>query len=541
MLFRNTVGLAALAAALMGWGCNTEPAAPDTGVRDTGVADADAGIADSGVDAGPSGPQQETIGDDTLVTLTEGSLIPERPTDDATRFDALVSYLRSDPGRFGAAGVEPSSLTFVEAVAQNQIKDEAGATFTLVALHQTFMNAPVIDEMQMAIFASTTDGDELRRVRAHLRDPATLPTPPDPTVVSPGRIAPTVADLIATYALSADATTTGDAPVIVAGDAIAGYPVSQFVPSETGALGRFRAVVDPSDMRVSVIVNQPPCDASRPPPAGETLVDVPHTAVPIPGLTDLRFIRVQAVVVSNDDGSSRSSITNDQIKIWVDEANALWTPEARIVLLFDATPGSEDVSAWSSSILNVETTNDAEDSVYSATGNLIGKVLYPHRLVIFFRKFGTPGWSWGPQTDFFISMPEYTNGGIWKPLSGGLLPNDRLLAHELGHYMGLAHTFPGGACAELTPLYSDGDATGQLPNDPSDDVLDTNSDLSDVCYPTESLMCIGGGIIYNDLTWLPPWNNIMSYHDCLPQDISDDQVAVIDHTMMNPNRSVLLE
>ncbi len=536
-IFALALFASALAAGGASSGCGFKPAA---GERDAGLGDlGDATLADSAVE--DPGPQIEAVGGDTLVTVERGSLIEERPTDDRGRFDGLVRYLRSDPAMFGAAGVEPDALTFEQAVEQGPIADGEGQTYTLVALHQTFRGAQVIDETQMAIFASSPDGDELRGVRAHLRDPATLPVPPDPAAVSPGRIQPAVDDLIATYDLSPDSTVIGDAPAIVAADDIAGYTVSEVVRERSGSLSRFRAIVDPNGLRVVVIVRQPPCDASRPVPPGSTVVEAPHAGFPVPGISDLRFIHIQAVVLSDDNGSNTSSITREQIRIWVDEANKVWAPQAKIFFVFDDAPGSTDVSSWSSTVLNTEPANDAEDSLYSARANLVAKVLYPHRLVVLFRKRGNPGWSWGPQTNFFVSMPEYTSGGIYKPLSGGTLRNDTLLSHELGHYMGLAHTFPGADCSELTPLESDGDADGQRPNKTNDDVLDTNADMSDVCYPTNSLMCVGGGALYNDFSWLPPWNNVMSYHDCLPEDFSPGQIAVIDLTLTDSNRSVLLD
>jgi hypothetical protein len=103
----------------------------------------------------------------------------------------------------------------------------------------------------------------------------------------------------------------------------------------------------------------------------------------------------------------------------------------------------------------------------------------------------------------------------------------------------LAHPFTGVACIDARQANSDGDGAGQDPGTTADDVLDTNPDLTDTCAPTNSLACAGGSFPYNDEVWNPPWANVMSYHDCLPEDLTDDQVGVIDLTLQHPVRAEL--
>ena len=490
----------------------------------------------------PAGPQMQSVGGgEMLVTISQGSLVTESPRTDPERDDALQGYLRDHPELFGPADVAPEDLTFAETTPQAQMTNEAGEIYTLLALHQTVLGAPVIDEMQMGAFFQTPDGDELRRVRGHLRDPSSLPTPPDPMVVSRDRVLPTVSELIAARELSADLTTLSDDPVIAVKENISGYLISSFEPTETGSGRRFRAVVDPRDLRVVVLEDQPPCDSTAEVPAGNTLILLPSTPYTPPGLAGLRFIPIQAVALSDSDGSNLAPITRQQIRIWVDAANQVWVPQAKVVFNFDDSAGSKDFETWNATFLNTVPPDDETYSKYNAAASVWALLFHHDKLVVFFRARGGGGWSWGPTSTFFVSMPSYTNTGINKPGNGGWVSNDTVLSHELGHHMGLAHPFSGVACFAATLANGNGDATGQDENTTADDVTDTNPDLSDTCLPTNSLTCPGGTTVYNDQTWDPPWDNVMSYHDCLPEMLTPSQVNVINLTLQHPVRANLIQ
>jgi hypothetical protein len=191
-------------------------------------------------------------------------------------------------------------------------------------------------------------------------------------------------------------------------------------------------------------------------------------------------------------------------------------------------------------------TSDSE--TYDLVGNAYASVFHPDRIVVYFRARGGGGWSWGPTTLDYVSMPSYTNTCISKPIPGatpfpsgscaGAYPNDTLLSHEIGHYLGLPHTHNDSLlnkCASITLQNTDGDLGGQE-RAVEDDVRDTNPDPGPICAPTSSLSCPGGTIVINGITFNPPWNNIMSYHDCLPEAISLDQKKVIARTLKFPKR-----
>jgi len=502
-------------------------------------------LACSSSPGGDAEPIVRSFEGETLVVAQQGSLATARPTDDSGRATAAADYFRTERALFGAPGA-PADLAFADATEPQRLDTESNEVFTLVSLHQLHQGAPVIDEVQMAAFLVAPGGDELRRARGRIRDPATLPAPPDPG--SRSRALPAVGDLIARYDLSPDSTTLSDNPVISASRGIAGFLVTAPLPSQSGQDGRFQAIVDPRDLRTVVLENRPPCDATLGPPPGSTVQAVPPSVYVPPGLAGLRYVRIQALRLSDHDGTHVAPITRAEVRRWVNAANEVWVPQAKLVFLFDDSAGSKDFAALKSAFLNSvepsgvsQATKDAWYEAYAKGANFVAKVFYPDRVLVLFRERGGGGWSWGPSTfTSFVSMPSYTGTAIDKPAGGGWIRNDTLLSHELGHYFGLAHTFGGAACGDAVPANGDGDLLGQDDGDAGDDVGDTNSDTAS-CFTPPSLTCAGGSIAFNGQTWSPPWTNVMSYHDCLPETLTQHQVGAINHTLQHPLRKVLLQ
>jgi hypothetical protein len=143
--------------------------------------------------------------------------------------------------------------------------------------------------------------------------------------------------------------------------------------------------------------------------------------------------RLLALRVSDDDGRYEARVVPEQIAAWVAFANQVFRP-AGIRLDFD--PG--DLLPLRSSLINRLQGPEQED--WRAAKHAADEVAarYPDRLVVFFRQGGRAqatgaGLSW---TDYnFVVMPGW--------------PDDRhcghdhpsALAHEIGHHLGLAHTF----------------------------------------------------------------------------------------------------
>ncbi len=255
---------------------------------------------------------------------------------------------------------------------------------------------------------------------------------------------------------------------------------------------------------------------------------------------------IMAVILSDDNGSNKASITLGQIDTWVDAANKTYSGinytfsfnHADVVNVKSTMLNSVPVvpEGWTPDPLHGIYFNNQQ--IYDMFANSIAAG-YPDHVVVLFRNNGGGGWSWGPPELRYISMPCYNHTGISKPNAGQWNPNDTLLAHEAGHYLGLAHTFTGVACNKATLSNTDGDAGGQDANTTADDVSDTAPDPNSDCAPTASLNCAGGSVVVNGYTFTPPWTNIMTYHDCLPETISLNQHQAINLTLQDPQRSAI--
>ncbi len=250
-------------------------------------------------------------------------------------------------------------------------------------------------------------------------------------------------------------------------------------------------------------------------------------------------VPITAVQLADDDGRNRVSITTAEIKEWVDYANKTWKKRGYL-FTFDEMKGIVIVN---STVLNTQPpdNDDEQWEFYRIAGNYLASLLPGKDIPVFFRGQGSSAWSWGPGDVNFISMPSYANTCINKQVPGkscpgGCCPNITLLSHELGHYFGLVHTFTSVSCNRVTPDNTDGDLHGQLKDVAADDVKDTNPDPGSACAPTTSLKCDEGPVKVNGTTFNPPWRNLMSYYNCLPQEISSDQAKVIKYNIANPWR-----
>jgi hypothetical protein len=249
-------------------------------------------------------------------------------------------------------------------------------------------------------------------------------------------------------------------------------------------------------------------------------------------------IPILAVRLADDDGKHRTPITPAEVAQWVDQANKTWE-EAGYRFTFDE---KKDMIVVHSTLLNTQPPDNNEDlwELYRIAGNYLASLFPSGKIPVFFRGNGGAGWSWGPGNTNYISMPAYANTCISKPTEGlacpgGCCPNTTLLSHELGHYFGLAHTFTGADCDKVTMENADGDRYGQLAG-ADDDVTDTGADPGAACAPTTSLKCDSGTVLVNGTKFNPPWKNFMTYHDCLPEQISSDQKKAIDFSLKNPWR-----
>ena len=213
---------------------------------------------------------------------------------------------------------------------------------------------------------------------------------------------------------------------------------------------------------------------------------------------------LRAVIVSDDDGRRPCPITPDEIVPWVAEANRIWAG-AGVSFRFD--PKVHASTLASTTINDLAGTGDAN---WQAARDLADREAanHPDELVVFFR-FGPGnaatggGFSWSDYN--FIVAP-----GRVTSVCGH--QNVGLLAHEIGHYLGLAHTFASvfGSLADAAsalqagggdPAVFDGDGLDDTPPDPF------IATAKYQCDPTTTKATLDG----RDLPL--PRENIMSYYE----------------------------
>jgi hypothetical protein len=220
-------------------------------------------------------------------------------------------------------------------------------------------------------------------------------------------------------------------------------------------------------------------------------------------------VPVQAIFLADDDGSRPCAISPAEVQLWVNSTNQIWGP-AGLHLTFNETPGSPDHYWMNSTLLN--SMGGSGDPLWAQEVSLANSwaALYPGKLVMFFRYGPGPGptgggFSW---TSFdFIAMPGFNMTVVCGT------QNRILMAHELGHYLGLPHTFPKEFSSLVDAVnYHTAGGSG-----PTNDVFEadgrdeTEPDpyIDTVQYQCDSAI---GQVVINGTVFVLPKDNVMSYY-----------------------------
>ena len=182
-------------------------------------------------------------------------------------------------------------------------------------------------------------------------------------------------------------------------------------------------------------------------------------------------LHLEAVVLSDDDGGRSCQISHAQVQTWIDFSNRVYRA-AGIAILFDPR---KDTRRLQSTLLNdMKGDGDLTPERLQLGNTVAGQS--PGKIAVLFRHGPgqTPtgqGFSWW--TYNFVVMSGYT-----ARVRCGHHDNSAL-AHELGHYFGLSHTFAHHPPFETrkeaerflksnmkNPLCFDGDGLSDTPPDP---------------------------------------------------------------------------
>jgi hypothetical protein len=237
-------------------------------------------------------------------------------------------------------------------------------------------------------------------------------------------------------------------------------------------------------------------------------------------------VRIQAVKVADDDSTRPADIVPEQVRQWVNKANEVYAVAA-IQFQFNTAAGSPDWSTINSTILNNMTGDQDQNwNQEKDTGNSVA-AQHPDKITAFFR-FGpgtTPTGASFSSTDYnFIAMTGFTETSVCGHQNLGLF------AHELGHYMGLSHTFARefASVQEAESFFSangnnpaifDGDGLSDTPPDPYVNISQVQ------CQATTTSLSLNG------TQFILPRNNIMSYYDDPAKTITPQQVQIVRQTL----------
>ncbi len=299
-------------------------------------------------------------------------------------------------------------------------------------------------------------------------------------------------------------------------------------------------------------------------------------------------VHIHAIRTANDNGTHAATISPQEIKRYVDQANRVWWSSG-IEFVFDP---DKDFEHRDSTLLNYDCTLDdywenfrdpdwsptrTDGTKYDEERMRVGNE-YKGKLVVFFRygngfQFdeeknvwkhtpGTGGFS--SSTKSFVAMPR-------------MYAEMNLLAHEIGHYMHLPHPFAGdiesvqeaaqeirnwvevqGHATQNALLVFDGDNIERYSGLPAD-VKDTPPDARGAIfvsaygeganckasYPIVQIPVLFSGDYQTVYTLRPDRLNIMSYFKhCYAlgtQHLSGDQIAIARNALINGNRMHLLQ
>lgn len=250
-----------------------------------------------------------------------------------------------------------------------------------------------------------------------------------------------------------------------------------------------------------------------------------------------------AIKASDDDGRRAAEVTPADVAKWVDKANEVFAA-AGVKFVFNPDPRGPDWTEIRDTALN-----NLESKLAHVRYAAQVSEGYPGKIVAIFRH----GLGRTPVEDAYSSlyekalvMPGFATSRwiVGKDSRGRWVEGQNLwmLAHELGHYMGLPHTFPNevGTTTLATALMIMANG-GDIDAMDGDQIPDTPPDAGfhyyigrgwDPCKGPETYT-VSETLRGRTFSWelAPDRHNVMSYFGCDPVHITPMQAQVVQHRL----------
>jgi hypothetical protein len=213
-----------------------------------------------------------------------------------------------------------------------------------------------------------------------------------------------------------------------------------------------------------------------------------------------RRLPITAVRVADDNGARRAHITPEEVARWVARANQVF---AAANIQFDFSGNLVDLA--NTAINNIDTTS------IPAVAREAAK--YGAGPVVFFRWGSAVNPTGGAYSGFdldFVMMPGFQDTGVCNHQNIGLL------AHELGHYFGLAHTFASQFDNEQQAtqyLREHGNNPAAFDGDGLSDTLPDPDIKSYLGNPNHHCGRSPSAVVLDGRAFELPRTNVMSYYD----------------------------
>jgi hypothetical protein len=273
-------------------------------------------------------------------------------------------------------------------------------------------------------------------------------------------------------------------------------------------------------------------------------------------------LHVHAVRTANDDGSEETVISPEQVGRWVGKANQMLSDAgAGIRLQFQADPDGGD---WEP-VVRDSAFNHWEGGDPEAHRRAVRLAKrFPGKLVFIFRYAAGKGPKANRGSGFssadgpLVVLPAFDHTSVGSNVDGegrlkpaeGRTQNIWQMAHDLGHFLGLPHTFASTpaspkAVADLIEQSGmtafDGDGLADTPPDIGPEIFNQHHWPTCDRRPAITYLArrLDGSFLRFAITTAR--HNVMSYFACEPMGFTPAQVRLMRRTLQLPHRRPLID